>query len=795
MALNVWTQPSGYSIGTFEEQVALDAVSLPVNTGIPSFNNIVFTVISGALPNGVFLDGHILTGAPYVIDSVLNYTFCIRAQLSPTEIADRTYSMSINGVDAPAFITPEGLIAAGSHNQFYVLDGSYVNYQIEAIDLNANPGEVLTFSLETSDDILPPGLTLSSSGVINGFIEPTLTSLNRDDSYTFTVVITDGTNFSSRNFTIFVVDPDQFRADSLTFDGLAGMFTADSTFITNPVWLTPTDLGLYRANNYVTIPVGLYDNRNTTFRIETTNAEIYAVSVQLDPGSTDYTYVISNLAGLNTLTVTNVSAVPTVGTYFTFANFISSASNKIYRITHVVELHNGLYQLTLNANLELTLDNGVAFYMGTLSELPNGLLFDTATSELYGLIPYQPAITRRYTFTITASRSEYGSTEVITASRTFTMSVLGDITSQIIWNTDPALGTLHANYISTLSVSASSNVVDTIMNYEVTGGALPPGLSLSTDGELIGMVNQYFVPELNILGLITFDAFTEKLDGETLINTPKSAQAVSPTTFDNGTTTFDRDYNFTIQASDQYGYSAALRDFALSIDTPNNMEYSDITIRPFLAPIQRSAWRSFITNTTIFPPSSIYRPSDTNFGVQSSLSLIVFAGLETQTAAEYVGRMSVGFKKKRLHFNSFQKSLAIDPNTGDSVYEVIYALMYDPLEQLPRTVNGYNISSIAAWRDRLLNGETDIVDDNLANERNYLPLWMRTIQPGTKEQLGYTLAIPLCYCKVGMADDILLNIKYSNFDFKIIDYTVDRFTLKTVTGDKYLAFNNDRTTV
>jgi hypothetical protein len=217
-------------------------------------------------------------------------------------------------------------------------------------------------------------------------------------------------------------------------------------------------------------------------------------------------------------------------------------------------------------------------------------------------------------------------------------------------------------------------------------------------------------------------------------------------------------------------------------------------VRPFLESTQRKAWREFITNTTIFPPSSIYRPSDTHFGVQESLSLIVFAGLQSQTAAQYAGRMGVGFKRKRLHFNSFQKSLAIDPNNGESIYEVIYALMYDPLDQLPRSVSGYNVSSIKNWRDRLLNGEATTADD-LASERNYLPLWMRTIQPGTKEQLGYTMAVPLCYCKVGMADDILLNIKYSGFDFKTLDYTVDRFTLSTVTGDKYLAFNNDRTTV
>jgi hypothetical protein len=76
---------------------------------------------------------------------------------------------------------------------------------------------------------------------------------------------------------------------------------------------------------------------------------------------------------------------------------------------------------------------------------------------------------------------------------------------------------------------------------------------------------------------------------------------------------------------------------------------------------------------------------------------------------------------------------------------------------------------------------------------DYMPLWMRSVQPDSRTQLGFTLAVPLCFCKVGTADNILLNIKYSNFDFKLIDYTVDRVIINKIIGDntdKYIAFNN-----
>jgi len=75
---------------------------------------------------------------------------------------------------------------------------------------------------------------------------------------------------------------------------------------------------------------------------------------------------------------------------------------------------------------------------------------------------------------------------------------------------------------------------------------------------------------------------------------------------------------------------------------------------------------------------------------------------------------------------------------------------------------------------------------------------MRSIQPGTKEELGFVLAVPICYCKTGTSADIVLNIEHSGFDFKTLDYTADRYIIDTVDNlsiDKYLIFRNDRITV
>jgi hypothetical protein len=286
--------------------------------------------------------------------------------------------------------------------------------------------------------------------------------------------------------------------------------------------------------------------------------------------------------------------------------------------------------------------------------------------------------------------------------------------------------------------------------------------------------------------------------------------------------------------------------------------YSNIRVKPFLKIEQRSQWSDFIDNTSIFTPASIYRANDPNFGIQRDLSMLVFAGIETKEAAAYISAMGLNHKKKRFQFGGVKKATAITPGTKTPVYEVIYIQMLDPMEpggrRLPNklsnlgkdpdsvtvdasnslwsrsisdlsadapfserpsqfitvdsqgfevsnpNINEYFPNSISNWRDRLRNWSDD--NQSFSLERNYLPLWMRSIQPGSRTELDFQLAIPICYCKVGLADDILLNInnylKTTGFKFNQLDYTADRYIIDSVEGqtqDKYLVFRNDRITI
>jgi hypothetical protein len=848
--------------------VVTSAVARTSGVDIPGSNTIPFNlnVISGSLPPGLHILGNTITGSPTILDNDRTSSFCIRAS-NGVDISDRTYYMSISSDNPPTFLTPPDELVFGK--QMYALDQTFVNYQLEAFDLGTANNQRLSYFIASGDGELPPGLTLSSTGLISGFISPVLritvadgdgtydtsfydgvaydfatVSTNGYDSYIydnvfydynlaerrpaslsrnfqFKVTLTDGNNYAQRLFRIFVIGDDSFRADSTIHDSLAGIFTADSTYLRQPAFKTLNNLGTYRANNYITIPIELYDKSQVFMRLEATNEEIFATTYKVLNND--------NIRARNVLTISNATGTPVIGQYLTFSNYYDPASGINYQITGVTNLGNNGYRLTLNSNLLVNIPDDIGFYIGTLSTLPPGLAFDVNTSEIYGNSPYQPAITKSFKFTITAERFSED-VDRVSSSRTFTINLIGDIDSVIKFTTNSALGTIPAEYNSTLKIEAVSSIPGAQVIHTIIGGRLPPGLILSPDGEIIGKVNQFYSASKGP-GLITIN------NGNT--------------TFDGGKTTFDRSYTFTIQAQDQYHYSAVTKSFTIKISTPNAYSYSNLRVQPYLKASQRALWQAFINDNTIFTPESIYRTNDSSFGVQISLGMIAYAGIETKEAAAYVGAMGLNHKNKRFVWGDLKTAKAIDPDTQSVVYEVIYLEMMDPLEyngkHLPSEVflskkgglnsqvistdsstniwsrnlsdlgadaptnhrpnpivtvdsTGYQVSNPRPgnyYPNSISNWQTRIAGVG-ASERNYLPLWMRSIQPGSKAELGFVLAVPLCYCKPGTSDSILLNIKYSEFDFKKLDYTIDRYIIDSVTGntsDKYLVFKNDRITV
>jgi hypothetical protein len=606
--------------------------------------------------------------------------------------------------------------------------------------------------------------------------------LNRN--YEFIVTITDGDTEVKRKFKIYVVGDDYFRADNTITTAGSGSFMVDATYVRAPIWVTPANLGVRRANNYQTIRLDTYEDLDLgpiVYSLDSTNPDLSA------------------------------------------------------------------------------------------SVLPPGMQFDQGTAEVFGVVPYQPAITKTYRFTVSATRLSDRS-ETATSKRTFTVQVLGEVESVMGWITGSNLGNIEANLISNLSVVASTTITDSVILYVKTGGALPPGLTLALDGEIVGKVTQfgdsvqyqglwtamrnYNINNVVLRSGIYYKAIMSSVSAtfnishwvvHTFTNQGIVTFDGSSLSLDAGTTTLDREYSFTINARDILGYSAISRTFNLTVITPNNRLYSNITAKPYLKLDQREMFKTFIRNTSVFDATAIYRPGDANFGIQNDLKMSVYAGIETKTAAQVVSVVGQNHRKKRFKLGDIKLARAKVPATNTVVYEVIYIDVIDPLEigdktldlavvgsidPMMATVDQTNIyfngpfdtserfwgrpqpysvtadrsdvypdgefrgpGSISLWRKR--------IEQLGLHDRNYMPLWMRTVQDGSVQELGFVNAIPLCFCKVGRGADILLNIKNylknnTDFSFNKIDYTIDRYTIDSVTGDttdKYIVFRNDRTII
>ena len=62
-----------------------------------------------------------------------------------------------------------------------------------------------------------------------------------------------------------------------------------------------------------------------------------------------------------------------------------------------------------------------------------------------------------------------------------------------------------------------------------------------------------------------------------------------------------------------------------------------------------------------------------------------------------------------------------------------------------------------------------------ANEREFLPLWMRSSQETATQEIDYVTAMVLCYCKPNTSTLIKENIEQSEFIFNQINYEIDRY--------------------
>jgi hypothetical protein len=256
----------------------------------------------------------------------------------------------------------------------------------------------------------------------------------------------------------------------------------------------------------------------------------------------------------------------------------------------------------------------------------------------------------------------------------------------------------------------------------------------------------------------------------------------------------------------------------LFVNAEKNYSFSNLYIKAFQSKEKRLAWYNFITDSDIFREEEVYRYGDPNFGIQSELKMLIYAGIESRDAEFFIQAMSRNHYRKQIRFGDVKSAVAKDPVTQRVIYETIYIDIVDEFEKNGRSINrtielSDNINSpvlvsydnIRVDSDIPLASDRDhqrIFPNSFKNmrarikavgdrDREYLPLWMRSIQPGTFVEPGFVRAVVLCYLKPNFSPAVLSRIKTKAFDFKTMDFTADRYIIDSIGGeieDKYLAF-------
>ena len=448
MAQPVWSTPAG-SLGTIPEGVFYSTPLVAVDP--EDEDTVFFQLIAGSLPAGMQIQQTgVLAGVPKATITVqgvpeevsrdVESKFAIRAYTrigtQINRLADRTFTITVTGQDAPTWITPAGQIAQ-------LFDGSLVTgIQLQYTD--TDPGDTVTVRLVSGT--LPTGLTLSDTGLISGFTDKLPGYFQNS---TFTLEVTDGRvgGASTRTFSIFVWSRDALSADNIDI-------TADNTFITAdgspqrvPILLNPQgSIGTVRNDNFFAYKFnGLdLDGDQFTYELEFDPGDSTDLpGLTLDPNSgwlygyipplglTDFTYdfsvIVRKLLSPDVrsdpydYSLTIIGPIDTDITWLTPAD-LGTIDNGATSTLYVEAINSAgiALQYRLVSGSNSSLPQGLALL--STGEIAGRVSFDTFALDL-GATTFDSGTTTfdvKFTFTVNA----YSVNGLVSVNRTFSITVI-----------------------------------------------------------------------------------------------------------------------------------------------------------------------------------------------------------------------------------------------------------------------------------------------------------------------------------------------------------------------------------
>lgn len=745
-----WITPAGF-LATVTELVSTSTSLQSYGTGT------TYSLISGQLPGGLTLSSSgIISGIPNAVVNTLRKKFVVRVK-NNDGLADRTFYMDAEGPDDPTWSTAPGYLPLGYNGEGYILNYQYSEYNLAATAVIPDSTQI-RYYIEDGDGSLPGGMKLEQNGKLSGFVYENLPAGAAPILFEFYVTATDGVSSSKRLFKFYVVTPDMFRADAtwFTFDTdfitsatSSNSITSGTTVITTTT--LPVNLSLLSVNNL------LFTNTGSNLQPNTKITAIGYNSFTINKASTGTiaTGTVLSFYSSTNIDILSVDSIESSIGYLQPPQFLNGTDLGTVRANNNQTISVEAYDaVPYRGPLTYSLTTGTTVN----TRLPEGLYLDSESGFIYGNLPYQPAYTRTYTITINATKTDNRYGTQVTATNTFTLAVKGEVESSIEWISDSNLGSIETGYTSELFVKAQQLNSDYTIKYDLSSGLLPPGLTLTRDGSITGVVDY----------------------GST------------------GT------YTFAVLASDVYELSWITKQFNLEVISTTSTEFTKIYCRPFLSKEKRTIYKEFITDTFTFDPKLIYRYYDQNFGIQTDIKMYLDFGIEKVNLSDYAEVLNRNFYRKNFYFGEVKKAIA-KSKSGLSLYEVIYVDALDGLTNntgtsVNKTIsinnNTYYPASIDNMRSQL---HTITLPDSSLIEVNpdLLPRYMNTAQPNEFRFPGYMRVIPICYALPGQGDRIISRIKLSGFNFNMLDFEVDRIIVENSadnTSAKYLILGNQTIT-
>ncbi|WP_019464571.1 beta strand repeat-containing protein, partial [Dyella japonica] len=381
-----------------------------------------FSISSGAMPAGLSLSsGGLISGTPTAGGT---FSFTVKVTDASSNTATKAYTNVT--VAAPIIsVTPLSLPSATQNSAY--------SQTITA------SGGTSTYTYAVTSGSLPPGVTLSSSGMLSG----TPTSYG---GYPVTITATDSSTGTG------------------PYTGSAGYM-----LVVNAVTPTITT---------VTVP-------NGTVGIS------YSTALNASHGNAPYTFSLASGSlppGLSINAAGVISGTPTAGGAYTFTVKVADAASSTATQTYAgvtmaapvitlspATLPGATQGSSFNASIAASGGSNPYTYAVTSGLLPAGVLLNASTGALSGT----PTVFGNFNFTITATDSS-GGTGPYTGSQPYSLSVAASM--PVISSAALPSGTVGTGYSQTITAS-NGNAPYT---FSISAGSLPPGLVLASGGQLSG---------------------------------------------------------------------------------------------------------------------------------------------------------------------------------------------------------------------------------------------------------------------------------------------------------------------